>query len=311
MRLVWDAENGKPVSPRTHHLLALALGVQPAELLAAHGPRWMSTMRRATIPASVLVAILAGGWGGWAATHASVIDAVRSGDGLAPVRIDSVEFRGTSENYFVEIRGTGFGNVPFKQAFTGTLSHLHVYDSTMHFSAGYDGDEVPLRFIRWSDGDIVVGALPSRAGDCISLFLRNPSTHVSATWGGNIAPLRLGTPKILSAVVAPSGRLAIFGSGFGPPPQRLPFTSNDGYVTLVDAAYQPWSSGHSMVFLIGDHSSLTKLRFTAWSDSSIVVSAFSGALPADGDSIQNGDPIAITVWNVWAARRTAWGGSAI
>ncbi len=319
MRLVWDAENGKPVSPRTHHLIAKALGVPPETLVLASRARrgalvWLlsggATLYGIALAAAILVTLAV--WGAGRGQDPPVIP-VRAGHGAPRVSIQRVRFTDSAGGYTMEIRGSGFGASPFARPFSGTAPYFRIFDDTVFFEAGYADDSIHLNYLHWDDRRIVIGGLPALPGDGVVINVWNPVTHVGAAWGGNTTPVPPDAPRITAAYVSPH-EIKIVGSGFGTSPAPVPFSSNQDYVVVCDGAYHPWGTGRSVALMVGNKFSDTKLAFVHWSDSLIVISGFSGPPPGGAMAIAPGDPVTLEVWNPLShrtVRRTAWGGIAL
>ncbi len=318
MRLVWDAENGKSVSPRTHYLIAKALDVPPETLvLSSHVRRALALLHSgsATIYGLALAAAVVAAVAVWSTQgyRGPAVFPVRAGRDRPPVTIGHVRFTGRPGAYTIAIRGSGFGASPFARPFSGTAPYFRIFDDTVHFEAGYSTDSVHLIYLHWDNGRILIAGLPALAGDGVVINVWNPLTHVGAAWGGNTARLPADGPKITSAVVSPH-EIEIAGSGFGASPMPVPFASNQDYVVVCDGAYHPWGNGRAIPFMVGNKFSDTELAFVQWSDSRIVIRGFAGAPLANGMAIAPGDPVTLELWNPAIRseiRRTAWGGIAL
>lgn len=316
VRLVWNAENGKPVSVRTQRLIAEALDVAPEELLKVRSRERAAALARSTVGlvcAGALAGVLIGGGAMWFASRSPADDPVtpvRAGSGTAGVKIDSVRFVGGPGDYGIAISGSGFGASPFSGTLYGSAPYLSLFDDSLHFQAGYSGNPVALAYLLWTDNRIVIDDVPAMPGDSITINLWNPVTRVGAAWGGNVPPTGGSTPRIESVAFI-GDRVRITGTGFGPPPQPVPFASNMGYVVITDGAYHRWGNGRSVAFIVGQVFSPTKLAFTEWTSSVIEIGGFAGPSPADM-KILPGDPVTVELWNPRIAftNRTAWGGAA-
>ena len=314
-RLVWDAEHGHAVGPRTHCLIARALGVDPKEIVVpTRAERFARSARSSgsAIICSALVALaLAVAWIRFGASYQSgPVDPTRAGPGRPPVAIDAVRFSGGPENYTVDIRGFGFGTSPFSHPFYGTAPYLRVGDVSERFEAGYTGDASALLYKRWGNRHVIIARLQARPGNCITLALWNPFTHVGAAWGGYIPPRRFRAPQIVAARVSSDGRVVIVGTGFGDPPEQFPFESNDNFVSIADVAYHPWGGGPSLPFTVGGKAMATKLRFGVWTRTIMIIDGFGDPPLPKGMHIARGDPITLVLWNQQTNRAVAWGGIA-
>jgi hypothetical protein len=307
-RLVWDAENGKHVSSRTHHLIAKTLGVPP-ETLAAPAPGRRLALGSGAI-ALVIVLALAVTWA-VGRDRPQTIAAVRANSGF-PVRIRSVRFSGEPGAYSMEIYGRGFGASPFAKPFTGRAPCFAFFDTTERAEVGYTTDRKRVEFLHWDDRRIVVAHIASYALDAVTVFVWNPQTHEGASWGGTVSPPPKGSPQITSVAVT-GERVTISGRNFGPSPGRTPFSSNNGLVVVFDAAYHPWGAPHPVRYLLGAPFFETRWHFAKWTAGRIVIDGVTGPPPIDGMQIAPRDPVAVVLWNPTIAngeQRAAWGGFA-
>jgi hypothetical protein len=314
-RLVWDAENGKAVSPRTRCLIAKALAVNPAELtVASRVERFARFLRSSGFtligPTTAIVALSVISLRLGAGYSNQPVDPTRAGPGVPPVTISDVRFSGSSDNYTMEIRGAGFGASPFSHPFYGTAPYLRVGDVSERFEAGYTGDTSAVLYRYWSNHRVIVTRLEARPGNCISLALWNPQSHVGATWGGYIPPRLFPAPRIVTASVWANGKIVIVGTGFGYSPETLPFESNDNFVVVSDAAYHPWGDTQSLPFTVGGKAMATKLRVGVWSPTLIIIDGLGGPPLPKGMRIERGDPIGLVLWSQQNNHAIAWGGVA-
>ena len=234
-------------------------------------------------------------------------------------RIDSVSFSGSADHYTLTINGGGLGNLPEHCPFEGVTPHFRLFEVAQIGAGewGYPGDAKTLIFESWSDGQIQISGLAARPGDAIQIWVSNPVTGSSATWGGNI-PGGSGNPQITSVTFFGRGtdlRVRINGSGFGNAPAAMPFTGNLNQFLFADqrthsgaGAFEAGGNrwGH------GQPDPVTA-KFQSWSDNQILIDGFAGAYGQDdGSTLQRGDPVYVVVWNGSATSQTgpqtAWGG---
>jgi len=123
-----------------------------------------------------------------------------SGDEIRPpgpaTRVSSVVFSGGSDGYTLTINGTGFGRLPHSMPFNGVTPYFRLFEVAQLGAGewGYPGDAKLLGYESWSDTQIQINGLAAQPGDAIQLWVSNPATGSSATWGGNV-PGGLGIPQ--------------------------------------------------------------------------------------------------------------------
>ena len=236
----------------------------------------------------------------------------------ASPQITSVQFAGSASNYTLTVTGSGFGTYPGNLPFTGDSSYFYItvlaqqWDSWQLGSQwGASGDALGLTYNSWSDTQIVVSGFECQPGYAIYLCIMNPSSGLSATWGGNVPGVV--TPQITAVTFSGSGQnlqIIVQGSGFGNAPVAMPFTGNLNYFAFVSPAVF-WAGGGC--WGQGSPCSVT-LNYQSWSDTEIVINGFAGSYGQGGATLQSGDPVDIVIWNSgdtdYTGPQTAWGGFA-
>ena len=234
-------------------------------------------------------------------------------------KITSVTFLGSLDNYTLTINGTGFGSLPGSVPFNGVTPYFRLFEVAQLGAGewGYPGDANPLGYQSWTDTQIQISGLAAKPGDAVQIWASNPTTGSSATWGGNV-PGEVGNPQITSVTFSGSGanlQMQIDGSGFGGAPTNMPFTGNLNQFLFADqrthsgagafeAGGERWGHGQPNPVTV---------KFQSWSDSQIIIGGFNGSYGQDDvNTIQNGDPVYIVVWNSsdtnQTGPQTAWGG---
>jgi serine/threonine protein kinase len=272
------------------------------------------------VPADALTLIVA------ESSSTSATEPTTSQSGSTPMaegnpKINSVEFRENAGSYTLTINGRGFGIIPGQTLpFHGDTSFFRIMDGAqIGFGEwGFSGDAKALIYESWSDTQVQVAGLVAQPGDAVQIALWNPTSGKGATWGGNISG-GLEIPKITLVTFSGAGQnlqITIRGSGFGNAPVSMPYSGDlnqfilgnlrthcGGGSALFEAGARRW--GH------GSPDSLT-LNYQSWSDNRIVISGFAGSYGQGCDTVQNGDPMTITIWNSSASDQngpqTAWGG---
>jgi serpin B len=237
---------------------------------------------------------------------------------IPAANITSVLFSGGSDNYTLTINGTGFGSLPSSVPFDGVTPYFRLFEAAQLGAGewGYPGDANPLTYQSWSDTQIQISGLAAQPGDAVQIWVSNPTTGSSATWGGNI-PGGSGNPQITSVNFSGSGanlQVQINGLGFGNAPAAMPFTGDLNQFLFADqrthsgagafeAGGERWGHGQPDPITV---------KFQFWSDNKIIIDGFAGSYGQDNATIQNGDPIYIVIWKgsdtSQAGPQTAWGG---
>ena len=232
--------------------------------------------------------------------------------------ITGVVFSGGSDNYTITVSGTGFGSLPGGVPFDGVTPYFRLFEAAQLGAGewGYPGDANPLAYQSWSDTQIQISGLAAHPGDAIQIWVSNPTTGSSATWGGNI-PGGSGNPQITSVNFSGSGanlQMQIIGSGFGDAPANMPFTGDLNQFIFADqrthsgagafeAGGERWGHGQSDPVAV---------KFQSWCDNKIIIDGFAGPYGQGNATIQNGDPIYIVIWKAsdtsQTGPQTAWGG---
>jgi serine/threonine protein kinase len=271
-------------------------------------------------PADALTLIVAGSSSA-SATGPTTLQSVSTPTVEGNPHINSVEFRGSAGGYTLTINGRGFGilsrqTLPFR----GDTSFFRIaVGAQLGFGEwGFSGDAKALVYESWSDTQVQVAGFVAQPGDAVQIALWNPISGKGATWGGNV-PGGVGTPHIASVTFSGDGQnlhMLVKGKGFGNAPVTMPYTGNlnqfsfgnfrthcGGISSLFEAGAGRW--GH------GSPNSLA-LNYQSWSDSEIVINGFSGSYGRGCDTLQNGDPVVITIWNSsdtdQTGPQTSWGG---
>jgi serine/threonine protein kinase len=234
-------------------------------------------------------------------------------------RITSVAFSGVPYNYTVSINGVGFGSLPNGVPFDGVTPYFRLFEVAQLGAGewGYPGDARTLAYHSWSGTQIQISGLSARPGDAVQIWFSNPTTGLSATWGGNV-PGGSGNPRIDSVSFSGSAanlHVTIDGLGFGDAPATMPFTGDLDQFIFADqrthsgtgafeAGGQRWGHGQPDPVTV---------KFQSWSDNQIVIDGFAGSYgQGDANMIQSGDPVYIVIWRAndtsQAGPQTAWGG---
>jgi Flp pilus assembly secretin CpaC len=231
--------------------------------------------------------------------------------------ITSVQWQGNPGNYTLVVTGSGFGTSTVAVPFAGDVSNFAIEDMARQNEWGYTGDSDTLTFDAWSDSTIAVSGFGGQPGDAVIFALWNSSTQLGAAWGGTV-PTSATTPQITSVQLVGSGsntQIVVEGSGFGPSPSTLPaggFFGDLNFFRFWD--FRSPCNGSSSLFKAGFGSDAVTLGYQSWSDTEIVISGFGGTYGEGCATYQDGDPVAIAVWNTQGGGvtgpQTAWGGSA-
>jgi serpin B len=237
---------------------------------------------------------------------------------IPAANITSVAFSGGSDNYTITINGTGFGSLRGNVPFNGVTPYFRLFEVAQLGAGewGYPGDANPLACQSWSDTQIQISGLAAQPGDAIQIWVSNPTTGSSATWGGNI-PGGSGNPQITSVKFSGSGanlQVQINGFGFGNAPASMPFTGDLNQFIFADqrthsgagafeAGGERWGHGQSDPVTV---------KFQSWSDNQITIGGFAGSYGQGNTMIQDGDPVYIVIWKAndssQTGPQTAWGG---
>lgn len=236
-----------------------------------------------------------------------------------------VQFRRGSQGLSMDVDGLGFGETPTKLPYTGDVPWFCIGDETCYGAApgtceaGYTGDDFPLTYHSWSSSQIVISGYKVAApGDAIELAVWNPqakSQQDAAVWGGNVPPVRPGTPQISSVTFGGSGKnlhFTIQGRDFGKSPPGVPGAGDTSFFEIGDYAYHAPEVQFSIFFRAGYRSnsvvnSIT-LLYDSWSNNRIEIGGFGGTYGLNGMVVRRGDPISIELWNTTNHLATAWGG---
>jgi len=242
---------------------------------------------------------------------------------VAKVDIDSVRFSGGPGDYTLSVEGHGFGTPSVALPFRGDTPNFRIGDKAKASEWGYAGDAYTLKYLFWSDTNIVVSGFGGGPGDAVILALWNASSGAGATWGGNVPGGALA-PRIRWVRLSGGGKdlhIVVRGEGFGPPPADLPPPGSPGHSRYF--SFQDFR-GHcgfaSSLFSAGgrgwDTAKLDAvgLVFESWSDTEIVISGFGDGYGAGCATHEAGDPVAVAVWDTTSTDstgpQTAWGGKA-
>lgn len=230
--------------------------------------------------------------------------------------VSSVQWAGSPGNYSLLLSGSGFGNPTVALTFTGDVSNFAIADLAQKAEWGYTGDAFGLTFLYWTDSAIAVSGFGGQPGDAVVISLWNSLTQAGGTWGGNV-PTTAATPLISSVQLSGTGQdlqIVVQGSGFGPAPSTLPAAGS--FADLNFFRFWDFRSpcdASPSLFEAGFGSDSVTLGYQSWSDSQIVISGFGGTYGRGCATYQNGDPVAIAVWNTAGAGvtgpQTAWGGT--
>jgi hypothetical protein len=241
---------------------------------------------------------------------------------VAKVDIDSVPFSGGPGDYTLSIEGHGFGTPSVALPFRGDAPNFRIGDKAKASEWGYAGDAYTLKYLFWSDTNIVVSGFGGQPGEAIIVAVWNADSGAGATWGGN-APGDALAPRIRWVRFSGEGpdlHITIRGGGFGPPPADLPPPGSPGHSRYF--SFQDFR-GHcgfgSSLFSAGGRRWDTAkpdavgLNFESWSDAEIVIAGFGDGYGAGCAAYKAGDPVAVAVWNTASADssgpQTAWGGT--
>ena len=137
--------------------------------------------------------------------------------------------------------------------------------------------------------------------------------------GGNVPQPPASYPTISSVQFSGSGQnlqIIINGNNFGPAPVQMPYVGDLNYFGFAD--FRTHSSYGSALFAAGSEGwgvvspdSVT-LKYQSWTNNQIIISGFSGTYGQDNATVENGDPILITLWSTGASSytgpQTMWGG---
>jgi hypothetical protein len=240
-----------------------------------------------------------------------------------------VVFLGEGSDHNIVLSGYGFGNapqgvpcrncdIPFFRIGDPTCGKFHPGAC----EAGYTGDGFTLNYNSWNDHRIQISAYTvARPGDAVELGVwtsQEQSGPLASVWGGNIPPVKPGSPRIDSVLFSGNGQnlgIIINGSGFGKTPLGIPCRSCDtAYLRFGDYAYHSFNVGSSVRFRAcfsyrGAADSIT-CNYKSWSDTQIVLSGFAGAYGQDDLVVNNGDAVSIDIWSTTGNGElaTAWGG---
>jgi serine/threonine protein kinase len=271
-------------------------------------------------PADAITVVVTGG-GSTAATEPTIPQSASNQTTEDNPQINSVEFKKSAGSYILTINGSGFGTLP-RQAlpFRGDTSFFRIaVAAQIGFGEwGFSGDAKGFLYESWSDTQIQIAGLEAQTGDAIQIALWNPASGKGATWGGNI-PGGIRTPRITSVTFSGSGenlQITVHGTGFGNAPVPMPYSGDLNQFILGDL--RTHCGGGSALFEAGagrwghgSPDSLT-LNYQSWSDNEIVINGFASSYGQDCYTVQNGDPMTITIWNSSASDQTgpqtAWGG---
>jgi len=236
--------------------------------------------------------------------------------------ISSVKVSGSSGDYTITVKGSGFGASPVTTPYTGDTSYFRIGDNAEfgHGEWGFTGDANVLRYEKWSNTKVVVSAFGGDAGNAIVLTVWSTSSNVGVTWGGNDPPVPAGNPRISSVKFSGSGAdlgITITGTGFGSAPVTMPYTGdlNDFFFgdfrSHCGVSSSLFSAGGSY---FGDRSAdAVTLNYQSWTNTQIQISGFAGAYGTGCAIVEAADPVVMGVFNstatTYAGLQTAWGGN--
>jgi PKD repeat protein len=236
--------------------------------------------------------------------------------------IASVSFANGSAGFALVVTGQGFGSAPAPMPYTGDLPDFRIGDNAQLGSGewGYTGDAKGLEYESWSATRIAVGGFGGSAGDAIELAVWNPTSQLGATWGGNVPGGRSDVPMIDSVRFSGSGEnlaMTVSGFGFGNTPQSMPFTGDLNFFWFQDFANHCGAGSAKFEAGFGEWgifspNSVT-LTYGSWSNAQVVIYGFSGGYGSGCANLDDGDPVAIGLWNTSdggvIGSQTAWGGT--
>lgn len=235
-----------------------------------------------------------------------------------------MRFNDERGNLGLNMDGLGFGYLPTPLPFTGTLRWFRIGDLTCfrvspgNCEAGFSGDNYPLTYASWSDNQVVISHYQiASPGDAVELAIWRPEskdTQDAAVWGGNIPPIKPGTPQISTVEFSGAGKdlhITVVGQGFGDAPPGVPGTGDTAFFRVGDYAFHSSDVQFSIFFRAGyRNKSLVDnitLAYSSWSDTKIEIAGFAGAY-GNGLAVRRGDPISIALWSTRNGLATAWGG---
>jgi len=235
--------------------------------------------------------------------------------------ISGVNFQSSNGIYTITITGNNFGPAPVSMPYTGDLNYFRIADASQlgYGEWGYTGDAKQLTYQNWTNNEIVVSGFQGNPGDAIGIALWNPVTELGATWGGNVPQPPASYPTINSVQFSGSGQnlqMIVNGNNFGTAPVQMPYVGDLNYFSFGD--FRTHSSYGSSLFSAGfegwgvfSPDSVT-LNYQSWTNNQIIISGFSGTYGQDNATVENGDPILITLWSTGASSytgpQTMWGG---
>ncbi|HEV2178091.1 MAG TPA: hypothetical protein VGW33_12970 [Terriglobia bacterium] len=233
--------------------------------------------------------------------------------------------RGKSLGFHLD--GLGFGNPPVRLPATRTLPYFRIGDVSCfaenvgHCEAGYEEDDYKLTYTSWSNSQIVVDNYTvASPGDAVEVAVWKPGSsdpQDAAAWGGNIPPLKPGTPHISNVTFRGAGknlRITVEGSGFGDAPPGVPGTGTTAFLQLADFAYHSPSASNLANYFRAGYSGENgmidsiSLVYSGWTDSKIQIDGFGGDYGYNGLGVRSGDPVAIELWSTRTRFATVWGG---
>jgi hypothetical protein len=312
--------------PRSHVSRKLAMGFGSARM------RWGAPVFLAAVGVAVILGLSSRGRERiFAYNAAAKRDAAKaalvakdSGSDWKP-EVLSVQFSGEPRDLGMYVNGLGFGEAPAKLPFTGDMNSFRIGDVSCYAKApgtceaGYIGDDAHLTYLSWNNTQILFSHFKLAApGDAIELSVWNPQAkngQAAAVWGGNVPPIRPGTPRISSVTFSGNGRnlhITIRGANFGSAPPGVPGKGNTQFLEIGDYAYHSPKVILSTFFRAGYQNDAVvcgiTLDYRSWSDKEIEIVGFGGSYGQNGMVVRRGDPVSIDLWNTKNRLATAWGG---
>jgi DNA-binding winged helix-turn-helix (wHTH) protein len=236
-----------------------------------------------------------------------------------------VWFSGQEGNLYLSIGGLGFGQIPAHLPLTGDIPWFRIGDVSCFgvkpgtCEAGFKGDTYPLTYTSWSDNRVeVASSKVGSPGDAVEVAIWNPQSNNpqdAAIWGGNVPPVRPGTPQISNVTFSGAGKdlhITIEGISFGQAPPGVPGIGDTEFLQIGDYAFHSPNVEFSIFFRAGYRNDTLQdqiaLVYGFWSDTKIEILGFGGPYGQNGLVVRSGDPIAIDLWNTKTHLATAWGG---
>jgi len=231
--------------------------------------------------------------------------------GVLPVvapRIVSIRFSDMGLHLHIIVSGSGFGPSPTRMPYSGNTCCFYFYDHTRKWLGGQGHVGVGLKYRSWSDTQIVVDGFSGSYGqegwfasshDDVEIGVTNPDTGDSTSWR---RPLPTPPPHIASAQFSGQGvslRIVVSGSGFGPPPAKMPYIGDTCCFDFYDHT-KGWAGGQG-------HEGVG-LKYRSWSNTHIVINGFVGGYGQGGWVAATGDDVEIDVTNPSTDDPASWRG---